>query len=95
MGTAFESKGDGSDENLLRGKASIILEFNRHPPAVTERDIKEEILGILKRRPLSLKDLSQGMGIREDEIENCIQSLVSEGTIHARFFGDSIYYEIN
>jgi wyosine [tRNA(Phe)-imidazoG37] synthetase (radical SAM superfamily) len=76
-------------------KASIILEFNRHPPAVTERDIKEEILGILKRRPLSLKDLSQGMGIREDEIENCIQSLVSEGTIHARFFGDSIYYEIN
>jgi wyosine [tRNA(Phe)-imidazoG37] synthetase (radical SAM superfamily) len=76
-------------------KASIILEFNRHPPAVTERDIKEEILRILKRRPLSLKDLSQGMGIREDEIENCIQSLVSEGTIHARFFGDSIYYEIN
>jgi len=75
-------------------KASIISEFDRHPPAVTERDIREEILKILKRRPLSLKDLSEGMGIREIEIEKYIQPLVSEGKIHARVFGDLIYYEI-
>ncbi len=75
-------------------KASIISEFDRHPPVVTERDIKEEILKILKRRPLSLKDLSKGMGIRENEIEKYIQPLVSEGKIHARMFGDSVYYEI-
>ena len=75
-------------------KASIISEFDRHPPAVTERDIREEILKILKRRPLSLKDLSKGMGIRENEIEKYIQPLISEGKIHARVFGDSIYYEI-
>jgi len=75
-------------------RASIISEFDRHPPAVTERDIREEILKILKRRPLSLRDLSKGMGIREDEIEKYIQPLVSEGKIHARVFGDSIYYEI-
>jgi len=75
-------------------KASIISEFDRHPPAVAERDISEEILEILKRRPLSLTDLSKGMGIRENEIEKYIQPLVSEGKIHARVFGDSIYYEI-
>ncbi len=75
-------------------KASIVSEFDRHPPAVTERDVKEEILKILKRRPLSLADLSKGMGIRENEIEKYIQPLVSEGKIHARSFGDSIYYEI-
>ena len=75
-------------------KASIISEFDRHPSVVTERDIKKEILKILKRRPLSLTDLSKGMGIRENEIEKYIQPLVSEGKIHARIFGDSIYYEI-
>ena len=75
-------------------KASIISEFDRHPPAVEERDIKEGILRILKRRPLSLTDLSKGMGIRENEIEKYIQPLVSEGKIHARIFGDSTYYEI-
>jgi wyosine [tRNA(Phe)-imidazoG37] synthetase (radical SAM superfamily) len=75
-------------------KASIISEFDRHPSVVTEKDIKEEILKILKRRPLSLTDLSTGMGIRENEIAKYIQPLVSEGKIHARSFGDSVYYEI-
>jgi wyosine [tRNA(Phe)-imidazoG37] synthetase (radical SAM superfamily) len=75
-------------------KASVISEFDRHPPAVAERDIKEEILKILKRRPLSIADLSRGMGIQENDIEDYIQPLVSEGKIHARVFGDSIYYEI-
>ena len=75
-------------------KASIISEFDRHPPAITERDIQEEILEILKRRPLSLTDLSKGMGIRENEIEKYIQPLISEGKIRARSFSDSIYYEI-
>ena len=73
-------------------RASIISEFDRHPSVVTERDIKEEILKVLKRRPLSLTDLSKGMGIRENEIEKYIQPLVSEGKIRARSFGGSIYY---
>jgi len=75
-------------------KASIISEFDRHPPVLSERDIQEEILKILRRRPLSLTDLSKGMGIRENEIEKYIHPLVSEGKICARSFGDSIYYEI-
>ncbi|HVP77936.1 MAG TPA: radical SAM protein, partial [Thermodesulfobacteriota bacterium] len=75
-------------------KASIISEFDRHPPEVTERGVKEEILEILRRRPLSLTDLSKGMGIGESEIEKYLRPLVSEGKIHARVFGGSIYYEI-
>ncbi len=75
-------------------KASIISEFDRHPPVFTERDIQEEILKIVERRPLSLADLSNGMGIPENEIEKVIQPLLSEGKIHARRFGGSIYYEI-
>jgi len=74
--------------------ASIISEFDRHPPAVAERDIKEEILKILKRRPLSLTDLSKGMGIPQDKLEGYLNPLIQEGKIQSRFFGDSIYYEI-
>ena len=75
-------------------RASIVSEFDRHPPAVMERDVKDEILKILKRRPLSLRDLSKGMGIQEHEIEKFIQPLISEGKIRARSFGDLVYYEI-
>jgi DNA-binding transcriptional ArsR family regulator len=59
-----------------------------------ERDIKEEILKILRRRPLSLSDLSKGMGIPQDELDQYIEPLTQEGKIQARIFGGSIYYEI-
>lgn len=75
-------------------KAEIIFEFDRHPSLVPERDIKEEILKILKRRPLSRSDLSKGMGIPQNELDRYIKPLIQEGKIQTRNFCDSIYYEI-
>jgi wyosine [tRNA(Phe)-imidazoG37] synthetase (radical SAM superfamily) len=75
-------------------KASIISEFDRHPSSVPERDIKEEILKILKRRPLSLSDISRGMGISTNELDRYIEPMTREGKIQTRIFGDSVYYEI-
>lgn len=75
-------------------KASVISEFDRHPPIVSERDVKQEILEVLKRRPLSLSDLSKGMGISKDELDRYIKPLTEEGKIQSRLFGNSIYYEI-
>jgi wyosine [tRNA(Phe)-imidazoG37] synthetase (radical SAM superfamily) len=74
--------------------ASIISEFDRHPSMVSEMHIKEEILKILKRRPLSLSDLSKGMGISKNELDRHIKPLMKEGKIQSRLFGDSVYYEI-
>jgi wyosine [tRNA(Phe)-imidazoG37] synthetase (radical SAM superfamily) len=74
--------------------ASVISEFDRHPSMVSEMNIKEEILKILKRRPLSLLDLSKGMGISKDELDRYVKPLMKEGKIQSRLFGDSVYYEI-
>ncbi|MEW6377885.1 MAG: radical SAM protein [Thermodesulfobacteriota bacterium] len=79
---------------FLGERASIISEFDRHPPAVSKRNMKEKILRILRRRPLSLSDLSKGMGIPMDELEGYIGFLVQEGRIQTRAFGGSTYYEI-
>jgi len=75
-------------------KASIISEFDRHPSSFIGREIKEEIIKILRRRPLSLSDLSKGMGIPRSELDKQIKPLVQEGKIQAREFQNSIYYEI-
>ena len=75
-------------------KASIISEFDRHPLSMSERDIKEEILKILKRRPLSPSDLSKGMGIPQDELDKYVEPLTQAGKIKTRIFAGSIYYEI-
>jgi len=75
-------------------KAEIISEFDRHPAEPSGRDIAEEVLRILRRRPLSLSDLSKGMGIPEEDLEKQILPLVKEGKIKARLFADSVYYEV-
>ena len=75
-------------------RASIISEFDRHLTYVTKEDIKDGILRILKRRPLSLVDLSKWMGIPQKELEEEITSLSQEGKIKSRLHADSIYYEI-
>jgi wyosine [tRNA(Phe)-imidazoG37] synthetase (radical SAM superfamily) len=75
-------------------RASIISEFDRHPLVVAESDLAEGVLRILRRRPLSLMDLSEGMGIPQNELEEHIATLVKDGKIQPRFFGDAIYYEM-
>lgn len=79
--------------NFLGERASIISEFDRHLPPVPGKDLKERILKILRRRPLSLADLSIKMGIFPDELERSIALLVKGGDIQIRIFGDVIYYE--
>jgi wyosine [tRNA(Phe)-imidazoG37] synthetase (radical SAM superfamily) len=76
-------------------KATIISEFDRHLLPATESNLAEETLRILRRRPLSLTDLSKGMGIPEKELEKYIEPLVKERKIRVRLFGNSIYYEIS
>jgi len=78
---------------FLGEKASIISEFDRHPLSLPEINVKEEICRILRRRPLSLVDLSERMAISKKELEATIQPMVEEGKIKARRFGDSVYYE--
>ena len=79
---------------FLGDKASIISEFDRHPLSLPEINVKEEIFRILKRRPLSLVDLSQRMAIPKEELEATMQPMVEEGKIKTRRFGDSVYYEV-
>ncbi len=75
-------------------KASVISEFDRHPSSSVGRDVNEEIVKILRRRPLSSADLSRGMGISENELDHYVKTLIQEGRIRKRIFGGSIYYEI-
>ena len=75
-------------------RASVITEFDRHLTSVPQDDLREEILTILKRRPLSSTDLSRRMGIPAGELDPSIISLVNEGRIRVRLLGDSVYYEV-
>ena len=74
-------------------RAIIISEFDRHLPTPPETEVGERILSILRRRPLSLSDLSQNMGLSRDELEASLRPLVDEGKVRIRSFQSSTYYE--
>lgn len=75
-------------------RAILISEFDRHPFTRTEGNVKEEIIRILRRRPLSLNDLSRGMGIQQEELKRHLVTLLEEGKIQSRQFGSSTYYDL-
>lgn len=81
-------------KGFLGDKTSIISEFDRHHLHPAEGDIKQMILKILRRRPLSFSDLSKGMGMRKDELDEYLVPLLQEGMIQSRRIGNSIYFEI-
>jgi wyosine [tRNA(Phe)-imidazoG37] synthetase (radical SAM superfamily) len=74
-------------------RASIISEFDRHIVPPPEAEMTEKILSILRRRPLSLSDLSQSMGLSQYELERLLKPLVEEGKVRVSSFQDSVYYE--
>ncbi len=75
-------------------KAAIISEFDRHPRLWVEQEVEEEILRILKRRPLSIVDLSRGMGMAQEELRPYLDVLLKEGKIEARLFENTLFFEI-
>lgn len=81
-------------QKVFGPKASIISEFNRHPSEVPTTETENEILRILKRRPLSLGDISKLIGIDEPILEKMVEPMISEGKIKKKNFGASIFYEI-
>lgn len=74
-------------------RASIISEFDRHILPPPETEVTERILSILRRRPLSLSDLSQHMSLSQNELESYLKPLVEEGKVRTRPHQRSVYYE--
>lgn len=81
-------------QKIFGPKASIISEFDRHPSEIPANETESEILRILKRRPLSLGDISKLIGIAEPTLEKMIEPMVCGGKIKKKNFGASTYYEI-
>ncbi len=75
-------------------RAIVIPEFDRHPLSVPESEVRERIVSILGRRPLSLADLSMWMKIPPQELETHLNPLIQAGKVRSRAFGDAVYFEI-
>ncbi|MCP2598129.1 radical SAM protein [Candidatus Aminicenantes bacterium AC-335-L06] len=85
-----------SEIKKLFGKnCEIIAEFKPREQKTYSEDLKTAILSIIKRRPVSLLDLSISLGKNQSEILKYLDFLVQNGKIKVVHYHGIKYYEIN
>ena len=79
--------------SLFHPPAEIIAEcdaVDRHSEFVASR---EAILNLLRRRPCSIGDVANGLGIHRNEALKYIDQLNAEGAVEESLMGDVTYYK--
>ena len=82
-------------EKLFGKNCEITIEFKPKEQEAYSEDLEEAILSIIRRRPVSLLDLSLSLGKHQNEILKYLDSLIQDGRIKVVLYHGIKYYEIN
>lgn len=74
-------------------KCEIIADFSSRDQLPQRKNLKDRILSIIQRRPVTLLDISTSLGKHHDEILKYLNSLTEEGLIKSVTHKDNTYYE--
>lgn len=78
--------------SFLGNKCEIITSFKRTKQKASTKGIEETILAMIKRRPLTLTDISDSLGLHQNEILKCIESLKEKNLVHSKIYSGKRYY---
>ncbi len=107
LNTAIRSTGKYSDKyniklpspvrlkeikDILGGKAQIIGKVNYKKYSRKLLKIEEEIIKLLERRPMGIKDMAFSLGFNLNEVIKIINKLLAAGEIKHIIHGDMEYY---
>jgi wyosine [tRNA(Phe)-imidazoG37] synthetase (radical SAM superfamily) len=57
--------------------------------------LREDIFNLLKRRPCTIDDIANGLGLHKNEVIKYVEELISEGRIKSETRDGKKFYEIN
>jgi len=77
---------------VLGEKCEIIAEFKRPSQKAYKRDVEERILSMIKRRPVTLVDISYSLGLHRNEIIKYLQVLEKKHQIKTEVHSGERYY---
>jgi len=78
-------------KNILDKSCEVIAEF--HGQIVGEvQNVEDSIVEMVKRRPVTIVDIANVIGISETNAESMLEKLRAEGTIKERQYGTKSYY---
>ena len=79
-------------KTVLGKKCEIIAEFKRATQKAYKRDVEKRILSMVKRRPVTLVDISHSLGLHRNEIIKYIETLEKKHQIRTKVHSGERYY---
>jgi len=79
-------------KTALGKKCEIIAEFKRPTQKAYKRNVEKMILNMIKRRPLTLVDISHSLGLHRNEIIKYLETLEKKHQIKTRVHSGERYY---
>jgi len=79
-------------KTVLGKKCEIIAEFKRATQKAYKRDVEKRILSMVKRRPVTLVDISHSLGLHRNEIIKYVETLEKKHQVKTEVHSGERYY---
>jgi len=79
-------------KTVLGKKCEIIAQFKRAIQKAYKRDVEKRILSMVKRRPVTLVDISRSLGLHRNEIIKYVETLEKKYQIRTKVHSGERYY---
>ncbi len=77
----------------LGPKCEVIAQFSRKAQRAYIANRKEAILSLISRRPVTVADISQTLGIHQNEVIKYVETLLKESKIREELHGGQRYFQ--
>ncbi len=77
---------------LFESKAEVIADFRGVHEQVEFTATRETVLQLLERRPCSIEDIAEGLGIHRNEVVKYVEELLTQKKIESTQTGNRLYY---
>ncbi len=78
--------------NAFRVRAEVVADFHEAGPPSTGEIADEDILGLLRRRPCTVRDIAHGIGLHPSEVAKRIGVLTKGGDVLATRKDGDVFY---
>lgn len=86
----------GWAQETLGPRAEIIAPFHARTSASDEDEkVGSRIMELLRRRPCTVADIAEGLGVHRNWIVKHVETLLANGVLRRELRGDEVYYSVH
>lgn len=75
-------------------RAEVIADYRPSHPRADFANRGEDIAALLRRRPCTVDDIAEGLGLHRNEVVKYVNALVADGVLETRLRGRTLYYAV-